>query len=143
SEDSLILDAVSRRNPEIDRNLGGGRENTLSAVLDHCAASMGSRLLTRWLHRPIRDHEQLQRRQNAVGALLDQYRYEALRPLLKDIGDIERILSRVALRSARPRDLARLRDALACFPALREQLASLDAPRLAELREDIRPYPAL
>src|SRR5699024_9451601 len=111
-----------------------GPENTLLALLDKCATPMGSRLLNRWLQRPIRDRGQLRERQDAVARLLDSYRHEDLRPGLKQVGDMERILSRVALRSARPRDLARLRDALAALPGLGEQLDTLDSPRLAALR---------
>ncbi|MEY4641057.1 MAG: hypothetical protein RLZZ227_1051, partial [Pseudomonadota bacterium] len=79
----------------------------------------------------------------AIAALLTDYRHETLQPLLKSIGDIERILSRVALRSARPRDLARLRDALLCFPELQQKLAAIDAPQLGKLAAEVREYPAL
>lgn len=141
--DSLILDAVSRRNLEINTNLGGTREHTLMAILDRCTTAMGSRMLARWLHRPIRDREQLVYRQDAVKTLLENYRYEDVQPPLKQIGDIERILSRVALRSARPRDLARLRDALASLPVLEQHLDTLDSPRLQQLKQAIHPYPDL
>lgn len=142
-EDSLILDSVSRRNLEIDRNLSGGRENTLLSILDNTSTAMGSRLLTRWLHRPIKDLQQLHLRQDAVSQLIEQYHYEYLQPVLKQIGDIERILSRVALRSARPRDLARLRDALQCLPELQGLLKEIDSPRIRELAGNINEYPDL
>jgi len=143
AEDSLVLDAASRRNLEIDFNLAGTAANTLASVFDRCASPMGSRLLRRWLHRPIRSHEQLRHRQQVVAALQIDYRYEQLQLLLKQIGDIERILSRVALRSARPRDLARLRDALQTLPALQLQLEAAEAPRIRELAAAIRVWPAL
>ncbi|HEY0961322.1 MAG TPA: DNA mismatch repair protein MutS [Pseudomonadales bacterium] len=143
SEDSLILDSISRRNLEIDVNLNGTTTNTLASVLDGCASPMGSRLLRRWLHRPIRARGTLLDRQEAVAALQLDYRYETLQPLLKQIGDIERILSRVALRSARPRDLARLRDALLCFPLLQRELAAIDAPSLKALAQQVGDYPEI
>ena len=145
--DSLILDAASRRNLELDRNLGGGTENTLMSVLDHTATPMGGRLLNRWLHRPLRDLQVLRERQQSVATLIDQYRFETLHPLLHEIGDIERILARVGLRSARPRDMARLRDALLALPRLQSAITGIlgqsDAPRLAQLQTQIADYPVL
>ncbi|MDR0779479.1 MAG: DNA mismatch repair protein MutS [Pseudomonadales bacterium] len=141
--DSLILDAISRRNLEIDLNLAGTGANTLASVLDRCTTPMGSRLLRRWLHRPIRDRLQLGARQESVQALLDDYGDDTLQPLLKQIGDIERILSRVGLRSARPRDLARLRDALHTLPTLQNALAQLPGEHLRQLAVRIRTWPLL
>ena len=143
SEDSVIIDAASRRNLEIDSNLSGGRENTLAEVLDHTATAMGSRLLSRWLNRPLRDMATLSNRQGSIAALLEQHQHEDLHPLLKGIGDIERILARVALRSARPRDLARLRDALALLPALQQELTSLSFAHMQELATRISEHPQL
>ena len=143
TDESLILDSISRRNLEIDRNMAGGTENTLFDILSRCATPMGTRLLKRWLHRPIRDHEQIRLRQNAVAALINDYLYEPLADVLKLVGDLERILSRIALRSARPRDLSNLRQALETLPDLQQQLNEIDAPRLELLAKDIQPYPAL
>ncbi len=143
SEDSLILDAISRRNLEIDLTLSGGSSATLAAVFDKCASAMGSRLLRRWLHRPIRDQQQIRHRQSAVATIKHEYQHEKLHPLLQRIGDIERILSRIALRSARPRDIARLRDALLCFPALQVLLISLQSSHISILTGQISEYPAL
>ncbi|WJN60680.1 DNA mismatch repair protein MutS [Pseudomonas sp. SO81] len=142
-DDTVILDGASRRNLELDTNLAGGRDNTLQSVVDRCQTAMGSRLLTRWLNRPLRDRNVLEARQEAIACLLDRYRFELLQPQLKDIGDVERILARIGLRNARPRDLARLRDALAALPQLQSALAELDAPHLAELAVNIRTYPEL
>jgi DNA mismatch repair protein MutS len=116
--DALILDGASRRNLELDRNLSGGSSNTLMSVIDSTSTAMGSRLLNRWLNRPLRQRKILLQRQQVISTLQNQYAFEALQPLLKQVGDVERILARVALRSARPRDMARLRDALTVFPAL-------------------------
>ena len=142
-EDSVIIDSASRRNLEIDQNLSGGRDNTLLDVLDHTATAMGSRLMARWLNRPLRDLKVLGARQDSISALLDQQFYLDLQPQLKGIGDIERILARVALRSARPRDLARLRDALAALPALQDCMQALETPHLRNLAEQVRTYPEL
>ena len=142
-DDSLVLDSISRRNLEIDRNLAGGSENTLLSILSRCATPMGTRLLGRWLHRPVRNHDEIRQRQDSVAALMTDYRFEALHETLKTTGDLERILSRVALRSARPRDLAHLREALGVLPDLARQLAAIDSPRLVALAENIHPYPAL
>ncbi|MCG7601440.1 DNA mismatch repair protein MutS [Halomonas sp. McH1-25] len=143
-DDAVVIDAASRRNLEIDTNLGGSGDNTLASVLDTTATAMGSRLLKRWLNRPLRNREQVAARQAAVQLLLAQEGFIALRDMLKQIGDVERILARVALRSARPRDLARLRDALNALPELQRELDELDeGTALDELRRHVRPYPEL
>ena len=134
---AIALDAASRRNLEIDRALDGSRENTLISVLDRTTTAMGSRLLARWLHRPLRDPEPVRLRQQGVTTLLTQSAAGDLQQTLRGVGDLERILARVALRSASPRDLARLRDALALLPGIRKQLAELDSPRLATLHAAI------
>ncbi|TKA93754.1 DNA mismatch repair protein MutS [Halopseudomonas bauzanensis] len=142
-EDSVVIDSASRRNLEIDCNLGGSRDNTLLDVLDHSATAMGSRLLARWLNRPLRDMTVLQARQDSIAGLIDGYHYETIHPVLKGIGDIERILARVALRSARPRDLARLRDALATLPELQATLEPVATPHIGQLARIVSTYPEL
>ena len=142
-EDSVVIDSASRRNLEIDCNLSGGRDNTLLDVLDHSATAMGSRLLARWLNRPLRHMHTLQARQDSIAGLIEDYHYETIQPVLKGIGDIERILARVALRSARPRDLARLRDALATLPELQATLEPIATAHLRHLAEQVATYPEL
>ncbi|MFP5383187.1 MAG: DNA mismatch repair protein MutS [Gammaproteobacteria bacterium] len=142
-EDTVLLDAATRRNLELSANLNGGTEHTLAWVLDRCGTSMGSRLLRRWLHRPLRRHDLINARLDAVEELVTDYRHEPLAELLARIGDIERILTRVALRSARPRDLTRLRDALALLPEMQQLSSAWSAARLCELRDALRPQPAL
>ncbi|GHE22286.1 DNA mismatch repair protein MutS [Halomonas urumqiensis] len=143
-DDTVVIDAASRRNLEIDTNLAGTHDNTLASVLDTSATAMGSRLLKRWLNRPLRDRDQVQARQAAVTLLIDQEGYVDLRESLKAIGDVERILARVALYSARPRDLARLRDAFNALPALAAALADYaEGSALDDLKRHIRPYPEL
>ena len=142
-DDTVILDGASRRNLELDINLAGGRDNTLQSVVDRCQTAMGSRLLSRWLNRPLRDRSVLEARQESIACLLERYRFENLQPQLKEIGDLERILARIGLRNARPRDLARLRDALAALPELQQALTFLEAPHLGALAQSIRTYPEL
>ncbi len=143
NDDSLILDSISRRNLEIDRNLNGGEENTLVSVLSRCCTPMGTRMLNRWLHRPVRNHDQVRQRHETVTTLLEEYRYESLQEVLSQVGDMERILSRVALRSARPRDLSNLRQALEQVPEIKSLISELNANRLSELGEMISPCPDL
>ena len=116
NSDTVLLDAATRRNLELTANLAGATENTLAAVLDKCVTPMGSRLLKRWIHQPIRDLAKLHTRQQTILALQKNERIEPLQPLLQQVGDMERILARVALRTARPRDLTRLRTALEHIP---------------------------
>lgn len=127
----VILDAATRRNLEITENLAGGTDNTVAAILDKTQTAMGSRMLKRWLHTPIRDRLILSQRQNSIEEL--QEHYLVIQPLLKQIGDIERILARLALRSARPRDFARLRDSYNHLPQLQFELNALNVPYLQAL----------
>ena len=131
--DTIALDAATRRNLELDSHPSGRTEHTLLGVLDRSTTPMGARALRRWLHRPLRERTVLRRRHQALATLVDQRRYGALREALRGVGDLERILARVALRSARPRDLSTLRDGLALTPTLRGALADCDSPLLAEL----------
>ena len=118
----MVLDSATRRNLELTENIHGEDKYTLAWVLDKTKTAMGGRMLRRWLHRPIRNRKQLTQRQDTISALLDNYQYEPIQAVLKQIGDIERILARVALKSARPRDLSRLRDAFNALPALQEAM---------------------
>ena len=140
-EDALVLDAVTRRNLEITHALSGDDSATLAAVLDRAATPMGSRLLRRWLTRPVRDREALSKRLHAVGALIECGACEPVRGLLADVGDLERILARIGLATARPRDLAQLRTALHTVPRLREAIAGTDSPRIQELTSANREFP--
>ena len=143
TDDALILDAVSRRNLELDTSLSGGNHNTLLSLLDQCTTPMGSRLLKRWLLLPLRDQQKINQRLNTVETLIEQDVPQDLKQQLKPIGDLERILSRVALMSARPRDLLQLGRALNQLPALQSQLASLSDSRLTQLSQSISEFPQL
>ncbi|NHO87009.1 DNA mismatch repair protein MutS [Pseudoteredinibacter isoporae] len=142
-DQAVAMDASTRKNLELDCNLNGEQDNTLYEVFNQTGTAMGGRLLRRWLHRPLRDLETLQQRQEAIAQLQDGYRYELLQQQLKNIGDLERILGRVALRSARPRDLSRLLSSLACYPQIQQQLSELNAPRLKSLATQISEFPEL
>ncbi|GHX83269.1 DNA mismatch repair protein MutS [Vibrio cholerae] len=142
-DQSVILDAATRRNLELTHNLSGGTDNTLAEVLDHCATPMGSRMLKRWIHQPMRDNATLNQRLDAITELKETALYGELHPVLKQIGDIERILARLALRSARPRDLARLRHAMQQLPELHSVMSELKQPHLTELRTHAEPMDEL
>ncbi|WP_462055842.1 DNA mismatch repair protein MutS [Vibrio cholerae] len=142
-DQSVILDAATRRNLELTYNLAGGTDNTLADVLDHCATPMGSRMLKRWIHQPMRDDATLNQRLDAITELKETALYGELHPVLKQIGDIERILARLALRSARPRDLARLRHAMQQLPELHSVMSELKQPHLTELRTHAEPMDEL
>ncbi|ENM5826221.1 DNA mismatch repair protein MutS [Vibrio metoecus] len=142
-DQSVILDAATRRNLELTYNLAGGTDNTLADVLDHCATPMGSRMLKRWIHQPMRDNATLNQRLDAITELKETALYGELHPVLKQIGDIERILARLALRSARPRDLARLRHAMQQLPELHSVMSELEQSHLTELRTHAEPMDAL
>lgn len=137
------LDAATRRNLELTQNLSGSTDHTLSAVLDRCVTAMGSRLLKRWLHQPITDHQILNHRQNAIEHIIEQGLGDALQPLLRNIGDIERVLARLALKSARPRDLVRLRNAFTQLPLLQPVLQTSDNQQLHQLANKIGEFPEL
>lgn len=142
-DESVVLDAASRKNLELTINMNGGREHTVADVLDRTATAMGSRLLRRWINRPLRNIDKLLARQSAISAVKDGFHFESLHPILKQIGDVERILARVALKSARPRDLARLRDSLLELPTLQQQLAVIDCPTVHALAVAISEHPDL
>ncbi|MBW3164476.1 DNA mismatch repair protein MutS [Ferrimonas balearica] len=138
---AIVLDAATRRNLELTQNLAGGFDNTLAAVLDRTTTAMGSRLLKRWLHQPLTQRSVLEGRLDSVACLKDQTAYLDLAELLKPVGDLERVLARLALRSARPRDLTRLRQALGQLPQLRELLAELPGRQLAQLHNQLGEFP--
>lgn len=142
-EDSLILDAASRRNLELDVNLAGGSENTLASVLDQTRTAMGSRLLKRWLNRPLRDRNVLAARQASVRQLMDQYVYAGMQKILHGVADLERILARVALKTARPRDLIALRETFALLPDIQQQLAGISIEHIQTLRKSVSEFPDL
>ena len=131
---TIRIDSVSRANLEITHARDGKRENTLVHLFDKCASPMGARMLRRWFAAPIRDHSILRARHDAIDWLLESRRYESLTESLRAVGDMERILARLALQTARPRDLTRLRAALGALPQLHSALdeVALDGAALDE-----------
>jgi len=142
-DEAVSMDAATRRNLELDTNLNGGDEHTLFSVLNRAATSMGSRLLRRWLNRPLRDIHTLNQRQDAIANLQNNYAFEIINGILKQVGDMERILGRLALRSSRPRDLSRLTMSLAAYPELQSELARQPSGLLQQLATQISTFPNL
>lgn len=127
----LRMDASTRRNLEITETLRGEPSPTLHSLMDTCATNMGSRLLRHWLHHPLKTRSVIEKRLAAVSEL--QGACKAIAQLLKGCADMERIASRIALKSARPRDLSGMRDSLALMPSLGGMLREYEAQRLIEL----------
>lgn len=128
--DSLKLDPNTRRNLELTKNLQEGRTHTLFSVLNSTVTPMGSRLLARWIHKPLRCRKILNQRLDAVALLKDSQGYFALKETMKGIGDMERILGRVALLSARPFDLLKLKKALLNLPNIKTALSNFQKAEL-------------
>ena len=143
TDDVIVLDAASRRNLEIEINLSGNTENTLASVIDRTTTSMGSRCLRRWLHSPLRNRDLLRQRHQAIGELLDNQLTPDIQFCLNSIGDIERIMSRLALLSARPRDLETLKNSLAVLPELQQLLQQNHSPLIQQLSANITTHPKI
>ena len=137
SDNYVRLDAHSRRNLEIDRRADGSETPTLYALMNSTRTPMGARLLRRWLNAPAKVGKTLRERQAAVRTLLDSGLAQTLREVLPNCGDMERVVSRVALKSAAPRDLTRLRAACKSMPELATPIGAADSPRLTALAGDI------
>src|SRR5690606_28399421 len=127
-------DPATRRNLEITETLRGEPAPTLFSRLDECATGMGSRLLRHWLHHPLRDRAVLEARHDAVERLLSAH--PDIQKVLRQFSDVERITARIALRSARPRELAGLRDSLGLLADLRSAIPE-GTVLLNALREDL------
>ncbi|MBY0378387.1 MAG: DNA mismatch repair protein MutS [Gammaproteobacteria bacterium] len=140
-ENYVIIDAHSRRNLEISQSLHDKASHTLRAILDKTKTAMGSRLLNRWLNQPLRQRALLEERQLAIQSLL--INYTALIPLLKPIADIERILTRISLRTAKPRDILKLKETLLSLPALKDALKKNDSTLLKTIKNNLHLFPEL
>lgn len=140
------MDAATRRNLEISETIRGQRSPTLLSLLDTCSTNMGSRLLQFWLHHPLRDRTAIQKRLDSVAALIGdngQNSFSTAQRLLRQIVDIERITARIALKSARPRDLSGLRDSLKLLPEIIQAIADGCSERMLQLIESMQVEPAL
>ncbi|WP_137173257.1 DNA mismatch repair protein MutS [Massilia sp. HP4] len=135
------LDAATRRNLELTETIRGQESPTLFSLLDGCRTAMGSRLLRHWLHHARRDQGVARNRHQSIAALLQADASDTLSPTLAQVPDIERITTRIALLTARPRDLAALRDGLKALPVVREQVARCFVPGdtclLREIHDDL------
>lgn len=141
--DHLRIDAATRKNLELASNLDGGDDNTLFKIIDRSNTAMGSRLLKQWLLKPLVSLVDIQQRQSSVSALLTNTIYEKSAATLAAVGDIERVLTRISLRSARPRDLARLSDSLDVLPTLTNIINGAKNKNLALLASQTNEYPEL
>ena len=140
------MDATTRRNLEISETIRGERSPTLLSLMDTCSTNMGSRQLNHWLHHPLRNPTAIQRRLDSVSALIgenEQNTYQAVRKGLRHIVDIERISARIALKSARPKDLSGLRDSLKQLPEVAKSIANSATELLNELMQALVPDQAL
>lgn len=135
----LRMDAATRRNLELTETLRGEAAPTLLSLLDTCATSMGSRWLRHCLHHPLADTKQASARHAAIAELLAQRQEAALQGSLSAFADIERISTRIAMRSARPRDLSALRDSLAALPEVQSLLGSFQSPLLQQAHKGCEP----
>ena len=139
----VILDPTTRKNLEIDQAINGGTKNTLFEVLNTTGSSMGSRLLKRWLNEPSKDLKKLECRQRSIASLQDNLLYDLVHQVLRHIGDMERILTRVALRSARPRDITRLTMSLEQLPQIQKLLCEITDENLLKIKNYCKPLPEL
>ncbi len=140
------MDAATRRNLEISETIRGERSPTLFSLLDTCSTNMGSRLLQFWLRHPLRDRGVIQKRLDSIAALIGENEsksYLAARGLLRQIVDIERVTARIALKSARPRDLSSLRDSLKLFPEIMTVIAPCHSERIDQLIQAMQIEPVL
>ena len=141
----VFLDAAARTNLEIDKNLAGGNTNTLLSLFTDNATAMGKRKLVQWIGNPSRNQDLVNQRLDAVGALQllnEEHGSQRLTGLLRQVGDLERVVGRLLLDTASPRDLARCRGALAVIPLLRKLLEQPELPSLCgEIARSLDPLP--
>jgi len=142
-DESLQMDVNTRKNLELTQNLQGERTNTLLSILDTTTTTMGSRLLARWIHRPLLSRVTLNKRLEAINTLLLKQAYLTLQEAIKPIGDMERILTRIALSNARPQDLTRLKRALSGLSRVKQMTNKTADPKLSSLSNEISIFPDL
>lgn len=142
-DDFLHLDAATQKHLELFCNLNNEKKNSLLSVVDNTASSMGSRLIKRWLGRPLANLQQIKARQDAITSLTDIEKNQQLFDILKQICDLERINSRIALKSARPNDLVQLRKTLEILPELQAAIKNNTSSKIKHLNTAINPLPNL
>ncbi len=143
SQDYLQLDSATQKHLELFEQVQGGNEHCLMSILDNTASNMGSRLLKRWLSRPLMNILKIKQRQEAIQELLNLQQTLNIHELIRQSYDIERIVSRIALKSARPRDLVALRSTLNLLPELTTLLYSNKSILISQLKEKLHPQPTL
>ncbi|MCZ6723802.1 MAG: DNA mismatch repair protein MutS [Gammaproteobacteria bacterium] len=140
--DVLLIDSNSRRNLELTQAINTQTSDfSLLSIINHSTTAMGHRELTRWLQKPLRNQVQVRQRHHAVATLLDNREFENVAETMQSVGDIERILARIALISARPRDLSTLQSTLEQLPRLQALITTLDSPLLQDLSDQIASHP--
>jgi DNA mismatch repair protein MutS len=140
--DVLLIDSNSRQNLELVQTISRqSSDHSLLGILNRCSTAMGHRELSRWLQKPLRDQSQVRQRHHAVAALLDNRQFEIIADALLSVGDIERILARIALLSARPRDLSTLHSTLSLMPQIQNLVSQIDSPFLQLLCDQIGTHP--
>ena len=143
SHDYLQLDVATQRHLELFESNFGNHDFSLLSLLDHTASAMGSRLLKRWIGRPLINKSSITNRQMAIKALIEKELTRDLHTLLQQISDVQRIITRVALKSARPRDLVALRQTLRLLPQFQHALINNESSIIKDLTKDITPLPLL
>lgn len=142
-QDFLHLDAATQRHLELFTNYKGEKQNSLLSCLDNTASTMGGRLLKRWLGRPLANIAEITARQDAISSLTDVEKNQNLFIILKQIADLERIISRVALKSAKPNDLVQLRKTLEILPEIKKVIALNNSELVQNIDKNITPLPEL
>ncbi len=137
--ETLIFDQITWINLEVERSQDGDTQHSLINLVDHCASPMGARMLRRWISSPSRNHDLLKARHDAVDWLIYDHRYDEMTAALKQAGDMERILGRIAMKTARPRDLLRLREGISVLPKLSARLEQTSSHLLDALRPGLEP----
>lgn len=136
-DEFVHLDASTRKNLEIEVNNHGGFEHTLCELMDHSTTAMGSRQLRRWIKQPLQNRQKLDARLNAIDCLIETGLIYDLQDILKGIGDIERITTRISMLSARPRDLVTLAQSLKQVLSLKESLNNIDCVEIKALNQHL------
>ncbi len=142
-DEFLIIDSVTRKNLEIECSTQGDTKHSLINVLDKTACTMGSRCLRAWLNQPTRIKNILLQRHAAISEFIQVNNYDDLHNLLVNIKDIERIRSRIALKTAQPRDLDALRSTLRCIPEIQQHIETYKNELLLESIELLKGHEIL
>ncbi len=141
ADNTIVLDPGTRRHLELTESMSGNHEHTLFATINQTVNPMGTRHLRHWLQRPTRDHNVIGQRQASIKALLKSGGYSELQPLLRQVHDIERILTRIHLKSAQPRELHRLHLSLGMLPEIYAQLQRVNCTEMTAIEEACKHQP--